>query len=305
MGLVKNTPQSRKKQVENLTSYLNKTHPRPAKAVSLLNQSNANLHTIEPSSTESLITKPSDLQHAIAHIKDNMWRSTELLSSEKLKVSTEHFRSALPNIVLKSQLTGLYRFNPTLLEQELFKACQDAKIRIILINNGLGGSVIIENEYFYDFLQRTLQKEYPELYDAFNSLLRENPAATSFTQDELQAATISQESERILVNAGFLTLCNTTSQDKTFTVCIPNLGSLLKIIKQARKWVVDSLRQSKNKYTLSEVNLQSRWVHSKDFWVKNKGLDLSWILLDCYGGGYCNKFMSPTGLHWKLSGKSY
>lgn len=303
MGLAKYTPQSRKKDIEKLCIFLNKTHPKPANSTSLLNQNKGNLYPIEPSSTVSLIITPVDLQYAINHIQDNMWRSTDALPSEKLKTNTVHFRSALPKIVLKSQLTGLYRINPTLLEQELFRYCQDAKIRIILINNGLGGSVVIENDCFNFLLERTLQKNHPELYDKFNNLLRENLASTTFDQSMLQSAGILQEYERILVNTGFLTLCNATSQDKTFAVSMPNLGSLLKIIKYARKWVVDSLRQSKNNSTLPEINLQSRWVHSKDFWIKNKGLNLSWILLDCYGGGYCNKFMSPTGTHWKLSGK--
>lgn len=250
---------------------------------------------------------PINFLEALETVRAQTWRPITEVRSPSFTNSVAKFRRALPQFILKSQLIALYRKNPTLLEKELFSYTNSSQIRIILVNGGLGGEGIVDSNFFFKLMESTLgetgtSEKSIQVLNAFKSLLKSLPTATSLTEADLQSAGLLEDC-RFIVNSGFLTLCNSATLEKTFAISMPNFGSLMKILKLARKWVIDSLKHGKNG-TMLEASLQQKWVNSKDFWIKFKGLNLSFVLLDCYGGGWCEPFTTPVGIHWKSSGKS-
>lgn len=218
------------------------------------------------------------------------------------------FRQALPPAVLKSQLVGVYHQTPTMVDKELHAQVAQSRLRVVLVNGGLGGEVVVDSTSFFDVMQTTFtapDNSSTEVFDAFKTLLESKPAATTLTEVDLDAAGLTSDGCRLIVNLGFLTLSTTASTAHaadTFDLALPNLGTLLRLVKLARKWVVDTLHHFKNG-TMQEQALLQRWTNSKECWRKFRGLSVAWVLLDCYGGGWIERVDTPVGVHWKLTGK--
>lgn len=313
MPVTKNSPQNEKRISLERLGIFKKYPPKPQikRAKSYVDHTvdqsfSANLtSTVFP---DCLITSehPKDLQSAMEIVRKQNWRTTSELKSQALGFNVTKFRSALPKCVLKSQLIGLYRQNLTFLERELFSLTNTSQVRMIFVNTGLGGEVIVDSNFFFQVMKTALgdsgcSERSIKAFQALKQLLESRPTATSLTETDLQSAGLMEDC-RLVVNSGFLTLSNRANQDKSFMISMPNIGTLMRLVKLARKWIIDAIKQGKSN-TMLETSLHLRWVNSKDYWIKFKGLDLSWALLDCYGGGWCEPFVTSVGLHWKLSGK--
>lgn len=283
------------------------------------------------SPSKSVVEKdtPRDLAHAIDLVLDQTWLPLAEARSAKLGIPIAKLRAALPQCVLKTQLMGLHGQLSTSVDRELHSCTSSGAVRTILINGGLGGEFVVKGDHFFAVMDKLLQGNggsentkqeeinYGVIESAegentgapdvatlhtFRQLLESRPTATTLTKDDLTAVGLDEDKLRLLVNVGFLTLCTDMNQLKTYEVSMPNFGTLMRLVKTARKWVFDSLKPRKNG-VMSEAALLHKWANSKDLWTKYKGLCLTWVLLDCYGGGWIAPFATSVGPHWKLTGK--
>lgn len=309
LGIIKKSP---------VKSKIKRAEPRDNQSTSL-----SEINHVE--NTNNVLNQLSLLQSELSNdllsnidlIHRYIWRSLPETRSAKLGLSVAKFRAALPHCVLKSQLMGLDWKNATLVEKELYTHTNEGQVRIILINGGLGGEMVVESTYFYKVMETTFnssgtsdsaQSEESEetdtlhAYRTFRSLLESRPSAATLSEDDLKAAGLDSKECRAIVNCGFLTLSTDMNQMKTFELSMPNVGTLMRLVKIARKWMFDSLKNRRN-CSMAEASLQTKWCNSKDLWNKMKGMNLAWVLLDCYGGGWIEPFNTPVGQHWKLTGK--
>lgn len=252
---------------------------------------------------------PSDFIAAVNLVLSQTWLPLPpSKQTTSVGASIVKFRQALPPAVLKSQLVGVYHQTPTMVDKELHAQVAQSRLRVVLVNGGLGGEVVVDSATFFAVMHATFTSpDHPstQVFTSFKQLLDAKPAATTLTEADLEAAGLSSDACRLIVNLGFLTLsttASTTHAADTFDLSLPNLGTLLRLVKLARKWVVDTLQHFKNG-TMQEQALVQRWANSKECWRKYRGLSVDWVLLDCYGGGWIERVETPVGVHWKLTGK--
>lgn len=297
------------KERRTLENLLKKTHPILPK----VSASGTQFSVLKPPPsipTSKLLCSeiPTSLQDVISLLLKNSWISLEHTTSEKLKTVVSKFREALPNVVHKSQLIAMYANNPTLLEKEIYSLVQKYEYRVILINSGSGGSVLISVTDLHALLDWYLSPEVTgckksiETLEYFKQILKSNPHSTSFPTSQFPSS-----HRNALVQAGFLTIScqvptlqsNSVSNVQVYSLSLPNLGTCVKLHRNALKWVSLSLSHLDKKKVYSENTLLARFNQCKDIWVRYKGIELATILLEGFGAGYWIK--KENG--WILTGK--
>lgn len=271
--------------------------------------------------TQSVLT-------AIVWIQDAMWAPVPEPGhglSNKTMAATVQYRDGLPPVVTVNQLQALFGEKSSLIDRQVVTLCRSGTLRRLVVNQIEGGDLLIGAEQYYSLCRaaaytKTLQvhqlengREKGEYVDVmcsetavsvlsrFASMCRQRPSAPSVSQSDLVEFNLSLSSDlNFLLSKGFLTLIPGASHE--YAISVPNIGSFLRLVAGARKWVKTVLRKLPWSEGL-ESELDKKWNNAKAHWTEFRGCRLEWVLFDLAGGGYCEPFSTPVGRGWKLTGK--
>ncbi|ODQ82489.1 hypothetical protein BABINDRAFT_159067 [Babjeviella inositovora NRRL Y-12698] len=249
----------------------------------------------------------TDVLNALDHIVDNLWEDFPQAGvSKKLMLEVAALRRGIPKAATVHQLYTVFR-DQTYVDRELQRAFADNTIKRIRVNSD--NEFLIRTAHYDAVLQeglrkdisletRTLLEQFSHLMNAYNfvSIEREKMQAHGFTPPQLSK----------LVDLGFLTLFQTSTDSTSvvYSLSLPNIGLLLKVLMHARKWLAKSITiHNRSWKEITDTQLAARWESSKAKWSGFKGIRMTWVLYDCLGAGTLEVFRTPVGVAWKLTGK--
>lgn len=144
------------------------------------------------------------------------------------------------------------------------------------------------------------------------------------------------ETQGINLNQG----SNDVENNGALRLSIPNIGNLISVARHARRWIIidvimggrrrssgydkihnnrdiqiglsssssssSSPNNRKSSMMIPEHEIRERWANKKTqtIFQKFKGINLNWVILDAYGGGWIEPFNTPVGICWKYTGKA-
>ncbi|KAK9472014.1 bifunctional purine biosynthesis protein purH [Dipodascopsis tothii] len=210
------------------------------------------------------------------------------------------FRVSLPKVITVAQLHALYPHDPTFVDRELRECEAGGRVRRFVVNSG-GDLIMLADEYHRKLAQSIEGAgEHAGVLRRFAQLVRERPADTRLSADDLERGGIDRAEASAVLAAGYLVL---SGQPDAYYVSVPNIGSFLKLLTRLRTWIVRHLGRSQWKELLEKM-LVERWVGGvKARWHDFRGVRLEWALMALKGEGYIEPFGTPAGRAWKLTGK--
>ncbi|RLV90143.1 Meiotically up-regulated protein [Spathaspora sp. JA1] len=287
-----------------------------------------------------------DLMVAIDLILNNKWSESTVLHqryqvegstleerifslkglSSVTKAEIIKYRSQLPELLTVSQLYSVCQhLGNTFVDKRLELLIRSGKIRKFVITNAspiisrniqrfqLGKisygfenvEVIVKTEEYYKLLK---QHTNPTIVK-FHQFVKHNPEALFINTSE----EFTQEDTSILVNHGFITLTSNhlnQIESHQYSISYPNCGTFLKLINNARVWLVKALTKTKH-HELIEDEIYKKWQgvtlqgDSKlnNFRKPFYGYDLNWVLADALGAGIIEVFNTTVGRGYRLTGK--
>lgn len=247
-----------------------------------------------------------DLLKAMDYVQSIMWTDIpEKGLGKDLLAETFNHRRVIPPLITLTHLQAIFPNDSTYVDREIVKRCQQKKIRKLIVNLVKGGELLIKSEDYDKALNEAMEKsvnpENKAVFCQFRDLLESKSEAVTLDIVDLNAKPLLAERRDLLLTSGFLTF--QPGRNDAFNISIPNLGLYLKLVAGTRNWVIKCLEKMKWKELLESQLIEKFEASPKAQWRDFKGCTMDWILLDCYGGGYCEPFSTPVGRGWKYVGK--
>lgn len=202
----------------------------------------------------------------------------------KVAADVHQFRQRCPPIVTANQLYGIFPNDMTTIDKEIIAARKAGLVRLITTNLSDTNDLLINAETYYSMSGN----------ETFIQLLKANPESTWIKKGDLLDVVDPEQ----LVSEGFLTL--DPSRPGIYMLSIPGQGSYLKLLQNARSWLLKVLSSNRKWRELPENIVQERLDQGKNYWRNLQGISLEWILYECIGGGWIEGFNTPIGRGWKV-----
>lgn len=249
---------------------------------------------------------------------------------------TSRISRQYPKVCLQDQLYALFRGQETHIDKCINELVSIGKIRILDMNfENFGFNVLILAEEFEKILENSFKEsEYGKLIK-FKEIFDIDPTAT-----QISNAALLRENLQIstFINKGLICISASDSIPGIYNITLPHLGGLLRVIKNAVKWITDTTEKTREKMILA-TELRDKWTKpfltksskqqeptfKREYYTSNRvgtsngklitptgpgvnivkfrGVGLDWILAMMIGIGILESYDSPVGLIYKATGK--
>lgn len=254
-------------------------------------------------------------------------------SSKTSKISRQY-----PKLLLQDQLYSLFPGQETEIDKLVIDLVRDGLLRKLNMNL---------DQFSFNIL--ILQAEYEHIVDGcfsesekgikfrFLDLVR-----SDFTAAQIDQRSLLENDLNIpqLISRGLICISTTDHMSGIYNLTVPHLGGLLRVIKNAVKWITENTLRTREKMIL-DSDLRGKWFKSYEAKdkvqqtttfqrehftttrvgvatettkqvatgpginiVKFRGIGLDWILALMIGMGILEVYESPVGIVYKATGKT-
>lgn len=183
------------------------------------------------------------------------------------------FRKIIPRVVSIYQLYSIID-NSSFVDQQLYLLSKENKIIQIEFNYKL----IIKFQDYINLIPTEFNKFKSYLVNTNNFIkITKSKLSENFNEDEIKN----------LLNKNFLSLI--PQEIDSFKLSLPNLGFIIKLFNDSKKFILKLLMSTKWK-ELDDEELNKKWSTNKKLYKDFKGLSLDWIIHHLIGEGLIECF---------------
>ncbi|TID19172.1 hypothetical protein CANINC_003742 [Pichia inconspicua] len=254
-------------------------------------------------------------------------------NSKTSKISKQY-----PKLLLQDQLYSLFPGQETLLDNLVNELVRDGRLRRLKMNlDQFSFNILILQSEYEQIVDSCFSERENAIKTAFFDLIRSDFTATQIDQENLLHYNMNIPQ---LINRGLICISTGENMYGLYNLSIPHLGGLLRVIKNAVKWITDNTLRTRERMIL-DSDLRQKWFKSfeqKDMGktnqtnqrihftttrvgvasettkkvatgpginiIKFRGIGLDWILALMIGVGIFEVYESPVGTVYKATGKS-